>query len=72
MKNINDIDHRSLVFSDEAIFHLSEHVNGHYCVFPATENPHVIHEHEREIIFISKCVITESGIIGLYFLIMIW
>lgn len=36
-----------IVFSDEATFHTSGHVNLHYTIFWGTEKPRTIPEHER-------------------------
>ena len=38
----------NIVFSDEVTFHLCGKINKHNCKIWGSENPHVIHEHERD------------------------
>ena len=38
----------NVIFSDESTFHLSGKVNRHNCRIWGTENPPVVHEHERD------------------------
>ncbi|KAJ8879588.1 hypothetical protein PR048_020196 [Dryococelus australis] len=50
---------------DEAAFHLSGHVNKHYCVFWGSENPRVVREHERLSPKINVwCAVTAAGVVG--------
>ena len=57
-----------VIFSDEAIFHTSGHVNRRNTIFWGSEHPHVIREHIRDSPKVTVwCAVTASGIIGPYF-----
>lgn len=57
-----------IIFPDEAIFHLSGHVNKHNCVFWGSEPPGVVLEHVRNSPkVVVWCAVHSGGIIGPYF-----
>ena len=63
----NGLDDR-LVFSDEATFHLNGRVNMHNTCIWGTENPHEIHEHERDSPKVNVfCAISKKGVYGPFF-----
>ena len=58
------------VFPDEATFHLCGKINKHNCQIWSSENPHVIHEHERGMPKVNVwCGLTKNSVIGLFFFI---
>lgn len=57
-----------MVFSNEIIFHISEHVNKHSCVFLVTDNPHIVHGHKwNSPNTITLYTFTMTKLIGLHF-----
>jgi hypothetical protein len=57
-----------IVWSDEAIFKLNGHVNGHNCVYYAVENPHIVITEEMNAPGITLWAgIWSGGIIGPFF-----
>ena len=60
----------NIVFSDEAIFHFCGKINKHNCRIWGSENPHVIHEHERDTPKVNVwCGLTRNSVIGPFFFI---
>jgi hypothetical protein len=58
----------NIIFSDEATFHISGHVNRHNCRIWGEENPHELYEHERDSPKVSVwCGMTENRIYGPFF-----
>ena len=59
---------KRVIFTDEAIFHTSGHVNRRNTIFWGSEHPHVIREHIRDSPKISVwCAVTWDGVIGPFF-----
>lgn len=57
-----------MIFSDEATFHTSGHVNRHNTIFWGTENPRIVREHERASPKVNVwCAVTATGVLGPYF-----
>lgn len=57
-----------VIFSDEAIFHTSGHVNKRNTIFWGSEHPHVIREHVRDSPKVTVwCAVTSNGVIDPYF-----
>ena len=68
MKNIDPDIARSVVFTDEATFHVSGQVNRHNCITWAAENPRLFREHERASPKLNVwCAVVATGVIGPYF-----
>ncbi|XKL59945.1 hypothetical protein PGB90_000961 [Kerria lacca] len=59
----------NLIFSDEATFHVSGHVNRHNCIISDMEKPTEIQEHVRDSPKVNMwwCAATPDGIVGPYF-----
>jgi hypothetical protein len=58
----------NIIFSDEATFHISCHVNRHNCRIWVKENPHELYEHERDSPKVSVWYgMTENRIYGPFF-----
>ncbi len=62
-----DFENR-VIFSDEATFHISGHVNHRNCIIWGSEKPTEIREHIRDSPKVNVwCAVTACGIIGPYF-----
>ena len=60
----------NIVFSDETTFHLCGKLNKHHCRIWGSENPHVIHEHERHTTKMYVwCGLTRNSVTGSFFFI---
>ena len=60
----------NIVFSDEATCHSCGKINKHNCRIWGSENPHVIHEHERDTPKVNVwCGLTRNSVIGPFFFI---
>ncbi|XKL64495.1 hypothetical protein PGB90_004581 [Kerria lacca] len=58
----------NLIFSDEATFHVSGHVNRHNCIIWGMEKHTEIQEHVRDSPKVNVwCAATPDGIVGPYF-----
>ena len=57
-----------IIWSDESMFKLNGHINGHNCIYWSDVNPKVTMQHELNLPEVTVwCSISSAGIIGPYF-----